>query len=93
MRTALISTLGGGVGRITNYLIRGLTRLNNIDIDLFQVDNRLEFDIPDNIHVKRRYRPSIHESFLAHAESIFDMSVMSMNYDLVHCNYSSNAAY
>ena len=48
MHVGLISTLGGGVGRVTNHLIQGLSNETNIKIDLFQVDNRLEFNIDDS---------------------------------------------
>lgn len=93
MHVALMSTLGGGVGRVTNHLIQVLSRKTDIDIDLFQIDNRREFNVDDLQLLKKKYHPRMKNNFLAKIESTCNLSLMSLKYDLIHCHYSSTAAF
>lgn len=64
----------------------------DVDIDLFRVDKRQEFDISDR-KFNRRYTPRIQNSLIAKLESICSIYFMPLKYDIIHCNYSSTARF
>ena len=93
MQVGLISTLGGGgVGRFTNQLIQGLSNKEEVQIVLFRVDSRADYEVPIHNHITQKYSPNLRSPLLSRIKALVDLSLKKLQLEIVHSNYASNAS-
>lgn len=93
MKIDLISTMGGGVGKNTSNLVKGLRQFNDLSINLHLIDNRREFLPPMDDRVSYGYLSTISHPLLAKAKSTIDLFRRRLEGEVVHFNYASNSAF
>lgn len=95
IRVGILSSLGGGgLGKVTRDLLEGLSRINDIQIGLYLLDRRQQYQIANNDKcIRQEYIPRIKSHLLSKVISLIELSIKKIPYDVIHCNYSANATF
>lgn len=93
MKIGIVSTLGGGLGRITSNLLRGLITQSEAQICLYLVDKRLQFAATESSRIQTANLGGTSHALVSKFFAILRGASMSFDVDVLHCNYISNTAF
>lgn len=93
MKIGIVSTLGGGLGRTTSNLIRGLITQSDAQICLYLVDKRHQFAATKSPRIQMANLGGTSHALVSKFFALLRGASMSFDVDLLHCNYISNTAF